>query len=48
MLGFFLIKWEFAVELDLYCDLYFSYIPCKHRVTGDVQFEDLFPTYSML
>jgi hypothetical protein len=38
----FRINFEFDVDLDLYCSWYFSYCPCKHRVTWDVHMEDPF------
>jgi hypothetical protein len=44
----FRIKFDFDVELDLYCDCYFSYYPRKHGVAWDVLVEDKFPTFSML
>jgi len=48
MHGYFRIKWNFDVELDLNCDWYFSNGLCTHVVTGDSQVEDPFPTFSML
>jgi len=41
----FSIKLQFDVELDLFCDWYFSNGPWKHDVTGDAQVEVPFPTF---
>jgi len=38
----------FTIELDLYCDWYFSYVPCKPGVTGDTQMGGPFPTFLVL
>jgi hypothetical protein len=44
----FRIKCEFDVELDLYCDWYFTCVTLKHVVTCDAQVEVAFPSFSML